>query len=48
MFSVFALMMLAYERLERWRGSSPRASKRLAASASVRPAAATSGAMPIS
>ena len=47
MVSVFARMMLAYERLERWRGSSPRASKRLAASASVRPTGAASVAVPI-
>ena len=35
--TVFARMMLAYERLERRRGRSPRASRRRAASTSVRP-----------
>jgi hypothetical protein len=40
MFSVLARTMLAYERLERSRGSLPRAFRRLAASASVRPAGA--------
>ena len=40
MFSVLARMMLAYERLERWRGSFPRSSRRRAASASDRPASA--------
>jgi hypothetical protein len=39
---VFARTMLAYERLERWRGRPPRACKRLAASISVRPAGSTS------
>src|SRR5262249_17198177 len=37
MFSVFARMMLRYERLERSRGRSPRARNRRAASASLRP-----------
>jgi hypothetical protein len=38
--SVLARTMLRYERLERWRGSFPLASRRRAASASVRPPAA--------
>jgi hypothetical protein len=42
-FSVLARTMLPYDRLERWRGSSPRAARRLAASTSVRPA----GAIPV-
>jgi hypothetical protein len=37
MFSVFATTMLAYERLDRSRGSLPRSARRLAASASLRP-----------
>ena len=36
-FTVFATTMLAYERLERWRGSGPRASRRREASASLSP-----------
>ena len=36
--TVFARRMLAYERLERRRGSSPRASSRRAASSSLSPA----------
>jgi hypothetical protein len=41
-FSVLATTMLAYERLERSRGSFPRASRRLAASASVSPVSSIS------
>ncbi len=44
--TVLARRMLAYERLERTRGSPPRALRRLAASASVRPDDVTS-AVPI-
>jgi len=47
MFSVLARTMLPYERLERWRGSFPRASRRLAASTSVRPPGAISAAVAI-
>jgi hypothetical protein len=39
---VLARMMLAYERLERWRGSFPRASRRRCASAWLSPSAAMS------
>ena len=39
-FSVFARTMLAYDRLERWRGSLPRAARRRAASTSFRPVVA--------
>lgn len=37
MLTVFATTMLAYDRLERWRGSAPRASRRREASASLSP-----------
>jgi hypothetical protein len=46
--SVLARTMLAYDRLERRRGSGPRAVRRRAASASVSPAAAGSTAVAIS
>jgi hypothetical protein len=44
---VFATTMLAYDRLERSRGSFPRASRRRAASASVSPAVLLSVAVAI-
>jgi hypothetical protein len=47
MFSVLARTMLAYERLERWRGSGPRSLRRLAASSSASPNAANSVAVAI-
>jgi hypothetical protein len=43
MLSVFAATMLEYERLERWRGRRPRASRRLAASVSVSPTSSICG-----
>ena len=45
--SVFARRMLAYERLERWRASSPRASSRRLASTSVSPVRAISATLDI-